>query len=138
MHGSTTHACANSDTAQCLYEQVLGGAYPSVDSITKDSATQVTFTGTNFFTSGYTASVSMGNVKASTIVISSATSVIATWTNGVPIVETASIPVVEFDEISSGTLIYAVNSQTLANAIIIAGSSSDLTCSFAGGCEFEV
>jgi hypothetical protein len=47
--------------------------------------TQMIFTGTNFFTADYTASVTYISLNAATVTIDSDSQVTATWTYGVPI-----------------------------------------------------
>jgi len=50
------------------------------------------YTGTDFYTAGYTAAASLAGVVADTVTVDSATQATATWTLGVPAVNTATKP----------------------------------------------
>ena len=133
--GTSTIECTD---AACNFEQAEGGAFPAVAS-SAISGTTIVFTGTNFYTSGYTAQASFNGVKADTTVVDSASSVTATWTSGVPIVAAATKPELKFTaEGELKTAIYASMASDLTNALNIVSSSQDLSCSFAGGCKFEI
>jgi hypothetical protein len=57
---------------------------------------------------------------------------------GVPIAINATIPVLSFLKTASTEEIFAQTSSNLTNALSVTASTSGLTCSFAGGCEYEV
>jgi hypothetical protein len=60
---------------------------PAVTAATKTDSSTITIDGTDFFTTAeYTASVVFGGIKADTVVVSSATQVVATYNKGVPVV----------------------------------------------------
>lgn len=50
---SNSHtACENTDATLCTYEQLVGGTFPVVTSLSDTVPGQIVFTGTNFFTTG--------------------------------------------------------------------------------------
>jgi|DEB0MinimDraft_12_1074336.scaffolds.fasta_scaffold01900_11 hypothetical protein len=61
--GTVVDTCASTDTTLCNYEQSLTYVLPVIGSLTSTS-TEIVFTGTNFFTSGYTASATFNGVSA--------------------------------------------------------------------------
>ena len=70
--GSNTYNCSNSDPNKCHYQQAAAGAFPAISAISKTEQT-VVITGTNFFTTGYFANVTIENIKADSVVIDSET-----------------------------------------------------------------
>lgn len=52
--GANDFACANTDTTKCNYEQTAAG-FPEVTAVSKADDSTISFTGTGFFTTGYTA-----------------------------------------------------------------------------------
>lgn len=137
--GTTTVSCEGSGST-CNYEQAEAGAFPAVSSVVIGSAgTTIVFSGTAFYTSGYTAEAFFNGIKADTTVVDSATQVTATWTVGVPVVAIATKPELKFTaEGEIKTVFYAVITPTLENAVSVSASSQGLACSFAGGCNFEI
>jgi hypothetical protein len=59
---------------------------PEVTAVIIKDAGSIEFTGTSFEIVGYTANATFGGVYADSIVVSSDTTVVATWTKGVPVV----------------------------------------------------
>ena len=57
---------------------------PAVSTVVLTNDKTVTFTGTDFFSSGYTARVDLASVTATSVVTSSSSSIAATWDKGVP------------------------------------------------------
>jgi len=92
---SKTYTCGatTTDVSKCAYEQTAT-AFPAVTAVTKSATKTITVAGTDFFTKLYTASLTYGDVKADSVTISSATSLIATFSKGVPIVKESTIPCV--------------------------------------------
>lgn len=82
--GSTKYDCAATDTTKCAYTQSAAASFPAITSVAKGTGTTVVFTGTAFYTVGYTASASFMGVAADSVVIDSETQVTATWNLGVP------------------------------------------------------
>lgn len=134
---------------------------PLVSAAAIADASTIEFTGTDFFTAGYTPVVSFGGVAADTVVVDSAIKVTATYSKGVPVVSAATTPILSFKksqtisttDIASSTVSnrrrlatsstqelehIATNTVTLTNALDITGSSNGLSCSFAGGCLLEI
>lgn len=70
--------------------------------------------------------------------VDSATQVTATWTLGVPVTVNATKPVLSFHESSSSTVFFAIMNAEVTNALTVSSNSQGLTCSFAGGCSYEV
>jgi hypothetical protein len=74
------------------------------------------------------------------VTVNSAISTSATFTLGVPFASNVS-PVLSFKKSDSTEEIYAIvdrNTATLTNDMSVSSSTSGLTCSFAGGCDYEV
>lgn len=132
-----THACVNSDNATCTYAQLAASSFPTSTSTSKTTTT-IVFTGTNYDISGFSANASFGGVVADSIVIDSANQVTATFTKGVPVVNSETAPVLTFTSSSTTEEYYSASDSKLANAISVTASSSGLECSFAGGCTYEV
>jgi len=113
---------------------------PAVSEIAKTETTLV-FTGTNFFTADFDLFATLDGIKADSIVVDSANKVTATWTKGVPVIKTASKPVLSFQttQAAKGALAhYAIMNKDVTNALTISSSSQSLQCSFAGGCPFLI
>lgn len=155
---SLVHACANSDTTKCQYKQVPEDPNPKTTAVALTDSGTVTFTGENYYTCGYNAVVTFGGIKADTVTISTAISLVATWNKGVPTVTAATVPILEFiqDEAtfsacSGGSRRLSAitvtplshfslidSAVTLTNQLEITSTTADLSCSYAGGCLFEV
>lgn len=73
LTSETLECVGGNTTAACLYQQLASSNFPEVSSISNSVSNKVVFTGTNFFTSGYTGNASYGGVNADTVVIDSAT-----------------------------------------------------------------
>lgn len=102
-------------------------------------ANTITFTGTVFdFSGDYTPKAEFVGIQADTVTLVSATSVTAVFTLGVPISVNATIPILSFLKTSSTEEIFALTSSNLTNALSVTATTSGLTCSFAGGCEYEI
>lgn len=99
------------------------------------NSSTITFTGTNFLTS-MNGSATIAEVHADTVTVST-TEVVATWNMGLPPVASDVVDLFFHDEPAkigyraSGTV-------NLTNPLSITGSSAALTCSYAGGCLYEV
>jgi len=76
--GASDFACANTDTTKCNYEQATAG-FPEVTAVAKADDSTISFTGTGFFASGYTAKASFGGHEATSVVVNDATSASATF-----------------------------------------------------------
>ena len=73
-------------------------------------------------------------IEADSVVIDSSSQVTVTFNLGVPIASEA--PVMAFTKDS--VVHFAEPATSLTKEISISSSSTDLVCSFAGGCSFEV
>jgi len=144
--GNQKYECAATDTTRCAYTQTAGGSFPAITSVAKGSGTTVVFTGTGFYTVGYTASASFMGVAATSVTADSATQATATWALGVPtttVTDETSATSLAFT-LSSGaeTTYYAIlpadNGGRLQNAFALTTSSTGLSCSFQGGCLYSV
>jgi len=137
--GGSLYSCVNSDASKCQYGQVASDPFPIVTALTlMDPPVFIVFTGTGFFTSGHTASVSFGGISASTVTVSSDTSLTASWSLGVPIVETDETPSLSFTDDATGTVYFAQNSEVISNPLAVTAEVSVASCSFAGGCLLEI
>lgn len=94
----------------------------------------ITFTGTDFPTA-WTGSAKIADVPADSVTVTS-TEVVATWNLGLPPV--TSIVDLFFHDSSSGIGYRASGTVNVTNTLRITGSSAALTCSYAGGCLYEV
>ena len=97
----------------------------------------ISFTGTNFFTSGYTPFANYAGVNADTVTINSATDAVATFNYGVPYNGLGSNPILFFVSTTSNAIHWASVSSALIN-MQPSLSTSATTCSFAGGCLYTV
>jgi len=115
---------------------------PVISNATIASASTIQITGTDFFESGYQTSVEFGGVKADDVTVESATSIVAKWIKGVPVVANATAPILFFEKLNTtdnmSVTHFASGQINISNALEITAASSDLTCSFSGGCPFEV
>lgn len=103
-------------------------------------ATTIAFAGTAFdFSGDYTPQAEFAGIVADSVTVSSATSILATFTLGVPFA-TGVTPTLSFKKTGSTEEVFAIvdRAAALTNVVSVTGSTSRLTCSFAGGCEFEV
>lgn len=73
LETNTIAVCNNTNAGTCTYEQLETGSFPAVSSVSSSVAGQIVFTGTNFFTSGYTANVQYAGISADQVTIDSAT-----------------------------------------------------------------
>jgi hypothetical protein len=108
------HQCANTDVTKCQYQQKSASMPAFSAAVITDSST-ITLTGTDFFTtSQYKAEVLFGGIKADTVVVSSATSIVATFAKGVPVVPTPAVPVLRFKEDKQVT-VTSIDGNTVTN-----------------------
>lgn len=131
--GTTSYAC----TGSCTY--ATSTSKPAVASVSKTDSSTVVFTGTNFYTSLFTAAASLSGVSADTVTIDSATQVSAVWSKGVPLAQAATLPVLRFDSTSTTEAHWSqiATTATITNANT-ATSVTGVSCSFAGGCLLSV
>ena len=136
-------ACANSVVTACDFEQLTAGS-PTVSGVTVATSTTVAVVGTNFPTSGYTASVTFKGVESTSATITDATTITATFVNGVPFSAVAAATTIRFAPSSRRMLssdsnfLQAAGTGMITNAVVVSASTSDLSCSFQGGCTYEV
>lgn len=137
--GGSYYPCTTNSTGACNFTQADGAAFPAVGStgLVKTSKT-IAFTGTDFYTTGYTANASFAGIKADSVVVASATSATATWNRGVPLAAAATAPDLWFESTTTEEKYWAQMGATVANPLSVTASSSAVSCSFAGGCRFEV
>ena len=101
------------------------------------SGNQITFNGLGFPTSDYTARAVFNGLEASTVDIVSSVQVVATWdTTGLP--AATDIPVLQFVSTIGDFSMFAINAVELTKELELVSTSSDLSCSFAGGCTYAV
>jgi len=139
LSGETLECIGGNGTASCLYQQLASSNFPEVTSISNTVSKTIVFTGTNFFTSGYTGNASFGGVIADTVTIDSATQATATWKYGLPPTDQDVAPLLWFNSTTTDVIHYANSTNNKLNkALTATASSSGLSCSFAGGCTLEV
>ena len=148
---SGTYSCGNTATPdECLFEQ-LDASSPVVTGASISSSSTITITGTDFPTSDYDVIVLFKGVETSSAVIDSDTSITATFSNGIPISDTAASPSVRFVPTASDSrrrlmsladadlqLVAILSDVTVANTLSVTDSTSSLSCSFQGGCSYSV
>lgn len=71
-HGDNSHECASEDTTKCQYLQSDSNDWPLIESVAIVDNTLV-FTGTGFYTIGYTVTAEYMNFAASSVVVDSET-----------------------------------------------------------------
>jgi hypothetical protein len=133
--------CANTDTNACKFEQT-DSEMPVISNAEISSASEITFTGTSFFETGYNPVVEFGGVTADNITVVSDSSIVAKWIKGVPVVVNATAPILSFEKLNTtddmSVIHFASGQINITNALNIIGATTDLACSFSGGCKFEV
>jgi len=121
---------------------------PLVEKVELTDSATITFTGKNFFTTGFTGKARFNGIQADELTVVDATKAVAKWNKGVPVTTSAKVPELWFVKKEGRRMLasstdsplehYAPNTLTLENELKITGSTSGLTCSFAGGCNYEV
>ena len=69
---------------------------PSVVSVAITDSSTITFTGINFFTTGYAPSASFNSIWADEVIVTDSTTAVAKWNKGVPININVSTPQLKF------------------------------------------
>ena len=148
---SGSYSCGNTETPdECNFEQ-LDSSSPVVTAATLDSSSTITVTGTAFPTSDYDVIVLFKGVESSSAVIDSDTSITATFSNGIPVSDTADSPSVRFVPTETRIrrrlmslvdadlqLIAIASDVTVSNTLSVTDSTNGLSCSFQGGCSYSV
>ena len=147
MGDNTVIGCGNSDATKCHYSQVAA-TMPAVTAVALTDSATITFTGTDFFTAGYTAQASFNGIWADSVVVSDDKTAVAKWNKGVPAVTAEVAPQLKFTKSGGRRLLtatvdaplahYATLTAKLSNELAVTASSSALECSFAGGCDYEI
>ena len=124
------------DAAAVVYAQTESMTVTAVELATNT----IVFTGTGFPTSGYTANGEFNSVSTSTFVVTSETSATLTFADGgVP--TGADLPAtIWFTSDADGSILYPTMADTvlLTVELTIESSTTDLTCSYNGGCAYTV
>ncbi len=147
---SGSYACGNINTpSECFFEQAQASS-PSVSGASITSSSTIEITGSAFPTSDYDAIVVFMGVESSSAVINDDSSIVATFSNGIPLTAAGSeAPSIRFVPSSerrrlislvdaSMQLIASITGITLDNKLALSDSTSGLSCSFQGGCPYEV
>lgn len=111
---------------------------PSVSNVAMTDSNTLTFTGTNFLTSGYDGKVIFAGVKADSVIVASDTSATALFNMGIPLTTVAQAPQLMFESRTSSVVHWASPSTTISNTLTATSIASAVTCSFAGGCKLTV
>ena len=100
---------------------------------------QIEFMGAGFPTSGYTARAFFNGVEADTVAIISSSSAVASWTSTGLAAVTAT-PQLEFvaEDLSYSMFAQPADGLTVTQTLNVVGSSSDMSCSYAGGCTYAI
>ena len=148
---SGSYSCGNTQSPDdCSFEQ-LDASSPTISAASVSSSSTLTITGTAFPTSDYDVIVLFKGIESSSAVIDSDTSITATFSNGIPISDSASAPSVRFVPVSSDSrrrlmslvdadlqLIAIPSDITVSNTLSVTSSTDGLSCSFQGGCSYTV
>lgn len=110
--GDVTYECANTDTDQCTFGQAIDQT-PYLTTITLTDSSTVTLDGSGFLTSDYTPHFTFLGIQADSVSVSSDVSASVTFTNGVPVSDTAELPVFQFTSDTDGHVLYSSNDQTI-------------------------
>ena len=73
-----------SNCTTCIYEQLNTSTFPAITSVAKPSATNLVFTGTNFYETDFDVTASILGIKADSIESKTATEITAKWNMGIP------------------------------------------------------
>jgi hypothetical protein len=84
--------------------------------------------------------VTLADVKANSVTIDSATQITAVWTKGIPVTNSSNTDIsIMFDKTDSFEMYWAdTQNIVLENTLSVSGSTTALSCSFNGGCKYEV
>jgi hypothetical protein len=98
IDANTVIACSAVDTADCEYETAATGAEPAISGITISAdGTEMTFTGANFPTTGFTCDGSYGESTATGCSINSAGEAVLQFAGGAPTFEAPGVaPILRF------------------------------------------
>ena len=145
-----TYECVNPTATECAYTQSsTAESFPVITATRLDAmANTITYTGTNLYKLGYTASAKFIGIDADGVVVNEAmTEAVATWNRGVPVTsETDStvLPDLLFLLNDSTTVFYAINNgsgdaiKVLNPFSLTASTGPTAGCSFNGGCEYTM
>lgn len=129
--------CQALDVTDCNFETATAGAEPSVSGITLSAdGTEITFTGANFPTSGFTCEGSYAGAVASDCIIDSDGQARLVFAAGAPsFEEPGTAPLLRFVADDETIANNASGSTALANPLVInsVNGNSNLETSFAGG-----
>lgn len=123
---NTVHACVNTVAAECEFEQRQVG-YPNITAVAKTAGT-ITFTGTNFFSTGYNVTAKLSGVAADSVQVDgTGLSAVATFNKGVPVTTSPQKPQLYFTADTNGTEFHSnIGNVTINNTILITGASANL------------
>jgi hypothetical protein len=104
------------------------------------SENSIVFTGTGFPTTGYTASGSYNSVTSSTFEVTSETSATIIFAEGGVPIGADLVAKIWFTSNSDSSILYPTMADTilLTVELVIESSTTDLTCSFNGGCAYTI
>jgi hypothetical protein len=136
----TVYDCAAVDQTKCDYKTIPAGEEPLVKAVTiGNGGTEMTFTGENFPTAGFTCKAEYAGSVSTDCAINSDGEVVITWPNGAPTMDGDGVePALYFvsDAVPAEVTQKASNeAPLLANPLTITSinSGSDLESGFAGG-----
>ncbi len=108
-----------------------------------DDQTMV-LTGSNFaaLSATFSPKVTFSKIAADTVTVTSATEIRAVWTTGIPAVATSTAPTLQYFSTTSPTELAHTapgsSALLLSKTYTIGSATSNLVCSFAGGCLFSI
>ena len=127
------------DAAKCKIAQEPAGS-PHIHAAALTSPTQITFTGVEF-DSTLTGRAIFKGLSSTSVQINSPTEAVAEFAGGVPASEPESAPQLRFEKATDKIVCVAENTQDqvkLAVPKAVGSATSNLVCSFAGGCAYEI
>ena len=101
-------------------------------------------TGSNFaaLSAAFSPKVAFNQIAADTVTVTSATEIRAVWTFGIPAVATNTAPTLQyFSPLPPSELVHTapgLSALLLSKTYTVGTATSNLVCSFAGGCLFSI
>lgn len=131
------------EITQLLSHVATDAIYSQTESITVTAAdlssNTITFTGTGFPISDYTAFATFAGLTATSVTIVSAVSVIASWdVTGVPGVTEAPVLYFEYTDGTYSHYASIDSSVSISKTLDVSATTDSLVCSFAGGCTYAI
>ena len=133
----SSYDCANTDTSQCAFE-ALDATSPTVSAISLIDSTTLEFTGINLVDTADSINCNMMGVTGTGVSSDSQTKVTCTFDKGVPATDAEVTPTLVFVVTDTSEDTALTGDQTISNPLTVVGGQTGLTCSFEGGCHYNI